>query len=262
MKQLIQADEKRYLFNILVYFDDFCKRNHLKYSLDGGTLLGAVRHRGFIPWDDDIDVTMLRPEYERFRNLIVKDNHPYYKIHSYNIDKYPVPFCKLSDERTVIKAKKPIIGINIDIFPQDYVTTDLAQNKKDCAVNTKLWKILLCKRANYSDFRQIRRNVGLFINKLKLINISACDICEKIDKNSNNKEYYNSGILCDADMMFYINTKYEEDWLNEFVKLDFEGAKFPVFHEYDKILSSLYGDYMKLPPLEKRQNHGYIAYLK
>ncbi len=267
MKKLSDAEVKSCLKDILVYVDDFCKRNDIKYSLDGGTMLGAVRHGGFIPWDDDIDICMLRPEFERFKKMFGQENHPWFKLHTYDYDGYPVPYMKVSDERTVLqnpnRTRLPQIGINIDIFPQDWVPSDPELNEQAAKRN----KILCGKRyGKIIGFPSPLKAPGEFLRVLKwkilLAGTSAVELCRRIDKDSDNPEYYNSGIYCDADMRFYKNPHYKAEWFSSYVRIPFEDKEFSAFVGYREMLGELYGNYMELPPVEKRVNHGTHAFLK
>ena len=260
MKAINPEEIKKILKDILDYFADFCDKNGILYSLDGGTLLGAVRHRGFIPWDDDIDVCLLRGEYEKFKALIKKDNHPYYKIHCYDIDGYSFPYMKLSDERTLIiegkgdRRKK--IGVNIDIFPEDHVPDDVEKQKEDRIINHSLWRKLNSKTCRITGIRPFIRSY------VKLRNTSAMDICKEIDHRANNPDYYGSCHIGDAIMSYYAMTRYDQEWLKEYTTLPFEGNDYKVFSEWDKILTNLYNDYMTPHPDGQRHTHDSKAYWK
>lgn len=123
MKKLNDKETKQKLLNILEYFDFLCSENNLNYSLYGGTLLGAVRHKGFIPWDDDIDVAMPLKDYEKFLSLSeIKAGK--YRLHDRNSEEnnhenYYYPFAKLEDEDTIINffKNRDKGGAFIDIFP-------------------------------------------------------------------------------------------------------------------------------------------------
>ena len=267
MKKLSDQEVKSCLKDILVYVDDFCKRNGINYSLDGGTLLGAVRHGGFIPWDDDIDICMLRPEYERFKALFAQEKHPWFKLHSYDYDGYPVPYMKISDERTVqyggTRTRLPLIGVNIDIFPQDWVPADLQLNEAAARHSTTLSGKRFGKIIGFpSPFKKPYEFLRVLKWKFLLIGTSAVELCRRIDEDANNPEYYNSGIYCDAQMRHYKNPRYKAEWFSSYVRIPFEDKEFSAFSGFREMLGELFGNYMELPPVEKRVNHGTRAFVK
>ena len=266
MKRLADSEVKSCLKDILVYVDGFCKRNGINYSLDGGTLLGAVRHGGFIPWDDDIDICMLRPEYERFKVLFAQEKHPWLKLHSYDCDGYPVPYMKVSDERTVLKDSKgtrlPAIGVNIDIFPQDWVPGDPAQNEVEARLSTALSDKLFWKIKSFPSPLDVYEWLRVLKWKMALAGTSAVELCRRIDEVANNPEYHNSGIYCDAQMRHYKNPRYKAEWFSSYVRIPFEDKEFSAFTGYREMLGELFGNYMELPPVDKRVNHGTMAYVK
>ena len=104
MREIGIEELKEIQINILDYVDDFCKRHHIKYFLSGGTLIGAVRHKGYIPWDDDIDICMLRSDWERFVELFSKEKNTDYRVYSHLIEKsFVFPYAKVSYEKTILK---------------------------------------------------------------------------------------------------------------------------------------------------------------
>lgn len=266
MRKLSLDEHKQKLLDILEYFAKFCDANKINYSLDSGTLLGAVRHKGFIPWDDDIDIAMLRPEYEKFKKLFCEDHHPFYKIHSYDIDKYPMPFVKIGDCRTLLyergKEFMPQIGVNIDIFPFDYVSAnpdiDRIEKRKNKLNYDKLW----ITQGKVFKKKTLIKKMGLIYHKIPYLFTSPIHICQEIDNCACNKDYLNSGYLFEAVMGCYAPGHFEEAWLQHYVNLEFEGKFFKAFSEYKKILEVYYGDYMILPDENHRGNHGNIVYMK
>ena len=133
MKKLTPAECKLRILNLLVEFADYCDTNNLRYYLLGGTLLGAVRHKGFIPWDDDIDVCMPRPDYERFIELQSKNKKIEFRCIENNTS--DLPFMKIIDKKTFVRqlytAESETSNLWVDIFPFDGWAFDEQQSKKD-----------------------------------------------------------------------------------------------------------------------------------
>lgn len=123
MKEINTEDLKRIQIQILLHIDVFCTKHELRYFISGGTLIGAIRHKGFIPWDDDIDIMMLREDYEKFIVLYSQEDKSPYHLYSHNqLHSYPYPFAKMDDSRTILKEdinEAMVFGVNIDIFPID-----------------------------------------------------------------------------------------------------------------------------------------------
>ena len=127
MKIITSEELKAIQLDLLQKTADFCKENGIRYYLCGGTLLGAIRHKGYIPWDDDIDISMPRPDYDRFISMFNKPENDYQVIDMSNNKKYGLPFAKVHDTRTFVdelQYTKDQFGVYIDIFPIDGVGED------------------------------------------------------------------------------------------------------------------------------------------
>lgn len=265
MRSLTLREIKDIELEILLNFDKFCRNNNLNYYLAGGTLLGAIRHKGFIPWDDDIDVCMPRKDYLKFietfdgwdKNLQVRSNLK---------NNFGAPFSKIVDLRTKIDAKYTENDIDthlwIDVFPVDGLPENIAEVEKiykDCDFYRR---VLMLTEAKLGEGKNTFRKYAKYILK-PLANLYGKQRCiDKIEKIANKYTYESSkyvgivtwGLLGAGQMM--LKSEFEK-----VVEVEFEGYKFPAFSCWDGYLKGMYGDYMKLPPIELRKTHEMTAYL-
>ncbi len=252
-----QAKER--LFEMLVHFDDFCRKNGINYSLGEGTLLGAVRHKGFIPWDDDIDILMLRSDFEKFLSCYVDGE---YKVFHVNNDvNYWNYVARLSDTRTAVyfpNSKRSIHGLWLGLTPVDYIPDDESQWLR-MRKRIAFW-VRLCRQKK----KAIPLEGGLrafFLKCLfKLLPISCFDRAFKkvVMKYDNQK----TGRLCKLNIR-YEPFVFPSSVFDGYTELEFEGRRFMAVSHYDDYLKQMYGDYMTPPPVEKRETkHNYQVYYK
>lgn len=271
MRNITIEESKKIQLELLTDIHSFCEDHDLTYFLMFGTLLGAIRHKGFIPWDDDIDICMPRKDYlflqKEYNNSPVR---PFSKAVFCETDEsYYYPFGKLIDTRTVLKEDvntSGSIGVYIDIFPLDYLSENVKSN-----VNTRrklhfLRDVLSVSILPGSDRRKgIKRIVHSVLNKFSsLINMNY--ISKKMNvismklNNGENSSYM--GIISNIDAKG-INRTYEAAWFASKRLTEFECKHFYIPDKYDEILSYVYGDYMTPPPDDKRQSlHVYSQYWK
>lgn len=252
---------------MLLVFDKYCKDYSLKYSLGGGSLLGAIRHKGFIPWDDDIDVFMIRSEYEKLISSLKKNGlhiSKRYKAFLPFTGDYYYPFIKIVDLNTEVEEefKRPIkdMGIWIDVFPIDYCGDDevlakrLAIKQKNLVV--RYYKCIM----TYPNSSPINvfKNVALCFYRLLFCRCKKELIrqCEALS-NSGYSKY--SGTLTWA---FTEKDVYPTHWFEEYTTVLFENNDIPVFKDWDKILTHRYNDYLTLPNESERQGHTIKAHYK
>lgn len=242
--------------DILKSFINVCDKIGVNYFLIGGTLIGAVRHNGFIPWDDDIDVCMLRDDYEKFLAEGQKFLNNNYFLQTYNTDKdYPVCFAKIRDsETTFVESSLNLYDINhgiyIDIFPLD--SYHKINKCKERLLNYSLLSRLLKKE------KKVTRKLTLFISNVVYGRKSKLELC-------NLKEnMYKSYVTDKTDLV----TNYCGAWgikkethrkccFDNYKVVKFEGVNVKIPIGFDEILKNTYGDYMKLPPKEKQISHHY-----
>lgn len=255
---------KKIQLDILKYVASFCDKNGIKYWLTCGTLLGAVRHSGYIPWDDDIDIGMLRDDYNRFLSLF-NDNAPTkYKLLDHTIQNdYFLPFGKVADLTTVLyepDEKGLKLNVNIDIFIYDYAPQNhrkLLRAYKRCA---RLRDLNLLR--NYS-FSTTKCRIKRFLIKIIKFFISV------FPKDFFVKRINSVAIKCGGksksflgNFLSYTKIQCPTELIKSTVKIQFEDDFFFAPVDYDSWLKAFYGDkYMQLPPVEKRlSKHTFIAY--
>lgn len=264
MRKIESEELKELQMQILDYIDAFCRKNDIKYTISGGTLLGAVRHGGFIPWDDDVDIQMLRSEYDRFTNLWNEEtNHSYYElvnIESGNNMGYP--FGKIHDTRTVTYIKDfARTGVFVDVFPVDNVV-DLEDFKQRHDMVRKLYgkrnRALFFLLNN--NAKSIKIRLLAFLKKpIKSFSDFAVEI-NRVAKKHENMECplvfeMISGLICKEPIPKNVFTMYKD--------IIFENRKYMAVSDYDTYLTKTFGNYMQLPPKEKRvARHSFIAYWK
>lgn len=253
MKKISLEEQKTIMLNILDAVVNFCEKNNLRYFLAYGTTIGAVRHKGYIPWDDDIDICIPRPDYEFLLKNFDKENSLYKTISIYNNQDYGMPFAKVHDTRTRInerKYKADNYGIYIDVFPLDGVFSDL-----QIYLCWSLRKILNCKKAEIGQGRSKIKDTLIYICKGFLFPIKTRHIIKMMNRIGKIKDFESSNYV---ESFFSTTTKKEKfrkSVFNNYRLQEFEGRNYRIPVDYDTYLKQQYGDYMKLPPLEKQKSH-------
>lgn len=269
---MTDKEQKLVMLQILKKFSEFCEKNKLSYFLDAGTLLGAVRHKGYIPWDDDIDVNMPIEDYDKFINL-TKENGGFISEH-FKVQ-YPedtiYPFLKLSDDRTVLVEfpdKYPMeVEVYIDIFPKVGLVNEGIGTRFLCSVCTFLgnlhWFSKFSIYAWRNDNSKIKKCIATIGRKLIkhpnfFIKLQSRIIHNNIKRYPLEKCKYVT-TLTNGEF----NKRCDKNCFKKYTMLFFENQKFRVPERYDEYLSCLYSDtYMELPPLEKRIKHNTIIFWK
>lgn len=262
MKKIKSEEVRKIELDLLLDFVDFCDKHKLTYFLAYGTLLGAVRHKGFIPWDDDVDVFMPREDYNRLREMYneKKENEFYVAVDpESDIAKHTI--VKIMDTRTIKKEngldyKKGYLGVDIDIFPLDGVPADEEEFRKWHKKLIKYYLKHLYKELRFSG--TFARNLKMFIQKI----VYGCYVTSLKKVFSETKAlhelypYEESEYAgCFETYCMEDNNRLKREWFKETVLLDFEGYKMKAPKDYHQVLTKLYGDYMKLPPEEMRVTH-------
>lgn len=262
-KYLIPKEIQEYELDLLRAFSEYCNKYDLRYTLCGGTLLGAIRHKGFIPWDDDIDVMMPRPDYERF--LAQQIVCPEFEVCSLELNTSVQPFSKIVNKHIQINNEYlddlSIDYLWMDVFPMDGYSADDAKNQKDwkyLRILRFLFKYSVAKLgAGTTGFRKYAKiPVILFAKAIGARRISnwIAEFCKK--SKYEDSEYVGGKCWGYGPCERMLKSEWEKR-----VKVEFEGHEFwapGCWHEH---LTNLYGDYMQLPPVEKRITHNMKAWI-
>lgn len=251
--------------DVLQVLDDFCEQNDISYSLGCGTMLGAIRHKGYIPWDDDIDIYILRKDYEKLISVF-PDTYKNIKLVSLERDeKWPRAYAQAFDVRTIMREEADTyeIGIGIDVYPIDEVPADEIEWKK---YNKRRLLLQYANEMKYCPFRKdrsLKKNIILALCKFALLPLSQRNIGKIIDKYAKKYDGSNSGYVFECCQGMFQKRPFKRSCLEEVVKIPFEDRFFNGMKDYDSYLSNGYGNYMQLPPKEKQvSHHRFVAYWK
>ena len=262
-KKLDIDEIKEVELGVMDYIHNICREKGINYSLAYGSLLGAVRHRGFIPWDDDLDIALKRDQYDQLYQAILEDNNSIYKVVSWENDsRYPYPFYRVYDSRTVYEnnyIQNDIeLGICVDVFPfDDYKDVNKEITKLDMYRRLSVYTLygIRNKEAGIKNIVRYLMLVAFRLTRVKTWNKKLND-CSKAPVNSEYIDY-----LMESKKY---STKLDAKALDEVVECRFEDRVYNIPKDYDHILTTIYGsDYMEIPPLEKRIQHDdFVAYIK
>lgn len=270
MREITNLSElQTILKDILSVFADYCDKHNLFYSLYGGTMLGAIRHQDIIPWDDDVDVCMPRPDYDKLISLQETDPIPGCMLFAPGMRDYIYPFLKVSMNgtrvrETYLESRYSVFGIYIDVFPMDgyplnFSDTQFLQicDKLDNFKSSKTMACMNCRREN--RFKEVL----LYIKKCLITNGHKFDyylkkivsIAEDTEFKYDDAEYLVCLYSAYIKKLKIKKSDYMERRLYQLGNREYYGIK-----NYDIYLFQLYGDYMKLPPVEKRQSIHYAKF--
>lgn len=263
-KSLTIDEIKKLDIDMLAFFDQLCKTNGIEYYLAYGSVLGAIRHNGIIPWDDDIDVMMTRDNYDKLQNVMLKQTHPIYELLYVHDKKYNLPLPKLIDKRTVWVQTNQRVNTDLGVYLDVFILDKLPESETKRA----RWMAYLDR---IQSFWNASMYPVVYSNPLKKI---ACFLIRLVnpriyvkwlDRVSKRYKAEKSDLF---GVMIYSVYGRKKDNVHSTTlgtpqMVRFEGMDCPVPENSDLYLSNLYGDYMQLPPIEKRvSNHSYQAYWK
>ena len=270
-EQLTIQEMQKISLEILHTIASICEKQDLRYALIYGTLIGAVRHHGYIPWDDDVDIMMPRPDYDKllaYLKIHIKD-YPHLQVFNREeCPEYPYMITRISDDRYIIKMsnEKPYgMGVFIDIYPYD----GLGKTKKEAVKYGLKGDHLssLCYQATREHFAI--ETTTSFIKKIAKFPVYLYakmrgkeHFQDKLAKLERVKDYDNSEYVgCVTWLSWGEKDIFLREWFDETIMMPFEKYEFRVPKNYDAVLRHEYGDYMKLPPEKDRiGHHFYKAY--
>ena len=264
-------EQKAVMLNEMIKFDDFCRRNGIEYYLDAGTLLGAVRHKGFIPWDDDVDLGLPRDSFDRLFEL-AKANGGYLAEHLrlQSAEEILYPFSKVSDDRTVLVEfpdQNPMeCAVYMDIFPQDGVSGDGMSARFFC--KRMEWYGLFQWFCKYSvnAWKGCRNPAKRLLGAIGRLTVSGSNIAPNMQNRAIRRHNKRHPLRECPYFTTLVNGEFSRrapiSCIDSFVDMDFEGHLFKVPIGYDTYLKVLYGDYMKIPPQEEWHFHHTEIYWK
>lgn len=249
---------------LLKEVDRICKKHNISYRLEAGTLLGAIRHKGFIPWDDDCDVAFLRDEYEKFLKVIENEklSDGMVFVRAKNNKKHFHDFVdRLFYTKEIYREGEEFNnrfeGMYRYLWLDFFVLDNIPDNNNLVIMNQKIIYALAShfrEGKKFKTTKNIFNNIAMFVVGLFGIFTNLSNIYEMQEKLS--KKYANLNdnklVYCSNYPPIYLDYKMNKEDEKDIIEVDFEDTKLPVLKEYDKILKYYYGDYMKYPPKEKQ----------
>ena len=256
-----------------------CDTLKIDYWLDGGTLLGAIRHKGFIPWDDDLDVAMKRDDYERFLREAPGQLSPAYELLTWEKDRYyGLPFAKIQKKGTLfveetLPKKSQNNGIFVDIMPYDLYPDDAGVCKR---LKWKLYfyKRLMLSKCGYRPWKAKDYSGSPLKNVVKRSFYILLSFLSLFTSKDNIRNRYESAVKsvntnCDGDGWYpqdgatdFGEIVIKSEWLERLTDMPFEDGELSCPEKYDKYLKAVYGDYWQLPPEEERVNRHNIKAIR
>ena len=258
MKRISDIQELRSIqIGILDHIHSFCEKHGLRYFLSSGTLIGAVRHKGYIPWDDDVDIYMPRQDYERFLQTYTDEAGCYRAVDPERESHYYYTFAKVIDQRTRLledETKGYESGVYVDVFPIDYVSDDEKVRRRIFRQKKLLYKIRRCK---ISSANPLHSQLAYFC--YKHLPISAKTLHKWIKRLIVSPHVTHT--VCNmTEAGPTVKGCFPAEDISSSVAIEFEGKMYKTMVGYHDYLERTYGDYMTLPPVEQRQVHHFEAY--
>ena len=256
MKKLTLKEHKKVLVEILNFMTKKSLENNINYSLIGGSLIGSIRHKGIIPWDDDIDVVLMPEEYEKLIKILSVDEGEY-KLLEPGKKGYFYPFAKLVDTRTMLNEKVtkniPEYGSYVDIFQYHYVSNNLILR----FIHYKILILVKMFLASTTLSDQEIKNEKNILKKIRnrVASIIGMPHLMKMYLSLCNKKKKTNYIITNWPTYGFKKEIQKAKSLRKYEMVEFEGIKAMITSDYDEVLTTTFGDYMKLPPESQRKTH-------
>lgn len=267
-RELTIQETQKISLEILNTVATICEEQQFRYALIYGTLIGAVRHHGYIPWDDDVDIMMPRKDYDRFLAYMKLNIHKYPNLRVFNrqeCKEYPYMITRISDDRytIVMENEEPFgMGVFIDIYPYDGLGDTRKEALKFGLKGDRLSS--LCYQATRKHFA-IETTTSLWRKLLKFPVYLFARLCgkdrfqDRLERLAGVKDYDSSRYVgCVIWLSWGEKDIFPRKWFDETIMMPFEQYEFRVPKEYDKVLRHEYGDYMQLPPENERVGHHFF----
>lgn len=251
--------------NILECISNICKENDIKYSLAYGTLIGAIRHKGFIPWDDDIDICLLRNDYEKLIYILRNQTeYAWLSLEDNRDEGYYVPFAKAVDNRTValLESSHVTHGIWVDIFPIDNVPNGVWDSRLFLKKVNILRASVIAMTTNFKKSKLDKKYIEKRVLSTGANMIGKNRITAIYENTVTKYSEHTTGYVGCLSSAYIEKERYPISWFHDYINVTFEGKDFMAIAKYDEYLSALYGNYMELPPVDKRKDHRIIAWKK
>lgn len=269
MKRMSVDEIRKVQLDMLSYIDEIARKNNIEYSLGGGSLLGAMRHKGFIPWDDDIDLMLKRSEYEKLMIALAESDNPDFKLLHHSVERNLWPFAKLYHTKSMYLSKTdrihPWTGIFVDIFPMDCLPESAEDREKFFKkVHSAAADLMCTTYPNYaSGSRRLYAYGRLVLGFPRFLKYhgQAKEQAEKADQIMSTYNDKDVPYIGYTDSRYRLKEYFPKELFDVYEDVRFEDVITRKIKDDHAYLNQLYGSsYMELPPENKRENHSYYTW--
>lgn len=274
LQELSLRESQLATLEIVKKIDSICKKEGIKYWVNYGSLIGAIRHKGFIPWDDDFDIGMSRPDYTKFLQYCYSHKQELYPFEIHNIHTHEFCWYNISrfcDNRYVCKFDKwrgyDESGLFVDIYPYDGQGERKDNRYWFRTDKNRCWYMMMARLSSAKKFEKSKTLkktlVRMFMYPFAKLHKPSFYL-RKMEKIASKYSWDESEYaFCTAWTAYRKMHFYKKEYFEDLIEVDFENIKVPVPRKYDEFLTEFYGDYMKLPPKEEQNpQHFYKTYRK